>query len=297
MGRSERPEHAAPPEIYYNEVEARKYTSNSRMIAIQATLTERALELLALPDDGVPRMLLDLGCGSGLSGEALSEQGHIWTGLDISPAMLEIAHDRDSDGDLCLHDLGDGLPFRPGTFDGAISISAVQWLCNADRQEADPRQRMRRFFQSLYACLNRGARAVLQIYPESPAQASLLTSAAMKAGFAGGLVVDFPHSTRAKKYFLVLMVGPSMAVPHAKGIDKEADSDADEAVQVVERQQHPRKRRTGVAAFAADKVSARHPDAKGKSWVLKKKDLMRTRGYQHIPADTKYTGRKRKAYF
>lgn len=45
--------------------------------------------------------------------------------------MLEIAHDRDSDGDLCLHDLGDGLPFRPGTFDGAISISAVQWLCNA----------------------------------------------------------------------------------------------------------------------------------------------------------------------
>ena len=26
-------------------------------------------------------------------------------------------------------------------------------------------------------------------------------------GFAGGLVVDYPHSTRAKKYFLVLMVG------------------------------------------------------------------------------------------
>ena len=45
--------------------------------------------------------------------------------------MLDIASERDSDGDLCLHDLGDGLPFRPGSFDGAISISAVQWLCNA----------------------------------------------------------------------------------------------------------------------------------------------------------------------
>jgi 18S rRNA (guanine1575-N7)-methyltransferase len=44
----------------------------------QATLTERALELLALPDDGTPRLLLDLGCGSGLSGEALSESGQIW---------------------------------------------------------------------------------------------------------------------------------------------------------------------------------------------------------------------------
>ena len=36
MGKSERPEHAAPPEIFYNEDEARKYTTNSRIIAIQA---------------------------------------------------------------------------------------------------------------------------------------------------------------------------------------------------------------------------------------------------------------------
>ncbi len=35
MGKSERPEHAAPPEIFYNEDEARKYTNNSRMIEIQ----------------------------------------------------------------------------------------------------------------------------------------------------------------------------------------------------------------------------------------------------------------------
>ena len=44
----------------------------------QAALTERALELLALPDDQQPKLLLDLGCGSGLSGEALSDAGHIW---------------------------------------------------------------------------------------------------------------------------------------------------------------------------------------------------------------------------
>lgn len=35
MGKGERPEHTAPPEIFYNEDEARKYTTNSRMIAIQ----------------------------------------------------------------------------------------------------------------------------------------------------------------------------------------------------------------------------------------------------------------------
>ena len=45
--------------------------------------------------------------------------------------MLDVAQEREVEGDLCHHDLGDGLPFRPGMFDGAISISAVQWLCNA----------------------------------------------------------------------------------------------------------------------------------------------------------------------
>ncbi len=156
-------------------------------------------------------------------------------GMDISEAMLDVGIDRDAEGDMCLQDLGQGLPLRPGSFDGAISISAVQWLCNADTAGADPRRRMRRFFESLYASLTRGGRAVLQarcrnapqslslrsprgsiqihkwpgqpadacvllqIYPESPAQAEMLTSAAMRAGFTGGLVVDFPHSTRAKK--------------------------------------------------------------------------------------------------
>ena len=78
MGRNDRPEETAPPEIFYNDIEARKYTDNSRIIKIQTALTERALELLALPEDGTPKLLLDLGCGSGLSGEALSEEGHIW---------------------------------------------------------------------------------------------------------------------------------------------------------------------------------------------------------------------------
>jgi 18S rRNA (guanine1575-N7)-methyltransferase len=45
--------------------------------------------------------------------------------------MLDVAAEREVEGDLCLHDLGHGLPIRPGTVDGAISISAVQWLCNA----------------------------------------------------------------------------------------------------------------------------------------------------------------------
>lgn len=37
----------------------------------------------------------------------------------------------------------------------------------------------------------------------------MITSAAMKNGFTGGLVVDFPNSKKAKKYFLYLTAGYS----------------------------------------------------------------------------------------
>ncbi|XP_048134363.1 18S rRNA (guanine-N(7))-methyltransferase RID2 isoform X3 [Rhodamnia argentea] len=234
-----RPEVQAPPEIFYNDVEARKYTSSSRIIEIQAKLSERALELLALPDDGVPRLLLDIGCGSGLSGETLSENGHTWIGLDISPSMLDIALEREAEGDLLLSDMGQGLGLRPGVIDGAISISAVQWLCNADKSSHEPRLRLKAFFGSLYKCLARGARAVFQVYPESIAQRELILGSAMRAGFAGGVVVDFPHSSKSRKEYLVLTCGPpsvSTAVPKGKGEDGESsseDSSGDEDNQTV----------------------------------------------------------------
>jgi 18S rRNA (guanine1575-N7)-methyltransferase len=65
---------------------------------------------------------------------------------------------------------------------------------------------------------------VLQLYPSGPEQAELITSAALRVGFSGGLVVDFPNSTRAKKYFLVLMAGPSDgSMPRNREGDGEGD--------------------------------------------------------------------------
>jgi SAM-dependent methyltransferase len=61
------------------------------MIDIQVQMSERAIELLALLD-GEPHFLLDLGCGSGLSGSVLEDQGHTWVGIDISCAMLGEFH-------------------------------------------------------------------------------------------------------------------------------------------------------------------------------------------------------------
>ena len=121
---SHRPEQTAPADVFYNEIEARNYTINTRMIGIQTQLAKRALEILAIPKHK-SRLLLDIGCGSGISGNVLGEYGHMWVGLDISKAMLDVASEREVEGDVIHSDMGHGFGFRPGSFDGAISISAL----------------------------------------------------------------------------------------------------------------------------------------------------------------------------
>lgn len=221
-----RPELENPPEVYYNASEARKYTVSTRVRKIQRDMTLRALELLNLPKDeegaaaGVNRsaLLLDIGCGSGLSGDVLTEEGHAWFGVDISADMLRLAKadelnfydmgeaqrqateaestltssnnlrmdtshvkwglitsedeeeeegeegneeggasegDGDQEGEVdgapvsgprmvevLRSDIGAGLPFRPGTFDGCISISVLQWLCHSTKKGEVPQRRL-----------------------------------------------------------------------------------------------------------------------------------------------------------
>jgi 18S rRNA (guanine1575-N7)-methyltransferase len=125
--------------------------NSSRMIYIQSQMTERAIQLLGIPSDSGPLRFLDIGCGSGLSGNTntdancplnpklvssfwvcvcvcvcvcvgavLTNLGHNWVGVDISPSMLGVARQREAEGDVICLDMGHGLPFRPGSFDGVI---------------------------------------------------------------------------------------------------------------------------------------------------------------------------------
>jgi 18S rRNA (guanine1575-N7)-methyltransferase len=82
----------------------------------------------------------------------------MWIGLDISKAMLDVASEREVEGDVIHSDMGHGFGFRAGCFDGAISISALQWLCSAEKSCQNPWKRLNKFFSSLYAVLVKGAR-------------------------------------------------------------------------------------------------------------------------------------------
>lgn len=279
-----RPEHIAPPEIFYDYDEANKYTQNTRIMGIQESMSYRAIELLGLREKDGSQLILDLGCGSGLSSQCIEEHGHRWVGVDISEAMINVAKDRKADADLddlqiVQSDLGDGLPFKPGSFDAAISISALQWLCNADKKSHSPAKRLLRLFSTLYTCLTRDGRAVFQFYPENPQQVELINQQALKAGFTGGIVVDNPDSTRTKKFFLVLSCGgTNFRLP--KAIDEAAD-EANKQIKNERRERIKNARKNGV---------------KSRDWILKKKERRRRQG-EETRRDTKYTGRKRSGRF
>ena len=261
----------SPPDLYYNDSESAKYTTSSRIQTIQAEMTDRALEVLGLRE---PSFILDIGCGSGLSGEILSRNEHTWIGLDISPSMLDIALQRELGGDLFLSDVGQGLPFRAGTFDAAISISAIQWLCNADTAAASPEGRLRRFFDSLYASLRRGARAVLQFYPKNDQQRTMISSAAIRAGFGVGILED-DGGTKNAKVYLVLTVGGGDITGAVRGM---------EDVEVADGRKGAREPR-GTRERGAEVKG-------GKKWILRKKQQMINQG-KVVKESSKYTGRKR----
>ncbi|KAK7020442.1 putative 18S rRNA (guanine-N(7))-methyltransferase [Favolaschia claudopus] len=281
-----RPELVAPPEIYYGDIEAKKYTTNTRNQQIQADMTYRALELLNLPPDE-PAYLLDIGCGSGLSGEILDEEGYVWAGVDIAPSMLEVALEREVEGDLFLQDIGQGFGFRPGSFDGAISISVLQWLLNAETSHptSSPPHRLTRFFTTLHSSLRNPSRAVFQFYPSSDDQIQLITSIAQKAGFGGGIVVDYPNSKKARKVFLCLYVGGGGGAQQLpQGLDGEEVEDDGKAR--FERRRAREKTKSG-----------KRKNLKDRDWILQKKELYRKRGKEGVPKDSKFTGRKRRPVF
>ncbi len=76
--------------------------------------------------------------------------------------MIETAVQNEAKGDIMLADMGQGFGFRTGVFDGAVSISALQWLFYSVRTDHVARKRLRFFFSCLYRCLRRGARCVLR---------------------------------------------------------------------------------------------------------------------------------------
>ena len=122
---------------YYDEWRVQGYTT--ALEAPQSALALRCLELSGVNTSGMP-LLLDLGCGSGLSCSPLESRGCRVLGLDLSLEMLREARRRGCE--VVQADMSRPLPLRSGAFDAVLSVAALQFLCEpADGRAAPERLR------------------------------------------------------------------------------------------------------------------------------------------------------------
>jgi len=206
-------------------------------------------------------------------------------------------------GKALAFDLEADTQTPPSTLDcTSTSVSVLQWLLNAETSHptSSPPHRLTRFFTTLHSALRNPSRAVLQFYPSSDDQVQLITSIAQRAGFGGGVVVDYPNSKKARKVFLCLFVGDgggggggaATRVPEGLqgdggGGDDAAESEDAKAKFEGRRQRESRRERNGKQKVVKG----------GRDWILRKKELYRRRGKEGVPHDSKFTGRKRRAIF
>lgn len=265
MGRPE----SLGSKVYYTGEIAEKYNSSSSLNNIQSRLTEKCLEILGNPVDSV---VLDIGCGSGISTEHILDNNNYAVGLDISKKMLDLAKERVSNimyntepaenyCEFAAVDIGEGLPFRSATFDYAISVSVLQWLA----VQRNSVKLLNAFFYTLYDLLKSTGIAVLQYYPESDKQMESIVKCASKYGFSGGTLVENQDSKKKRKTYLIL------EMPGAKGESKHTPATREQ-----------RKYKKPVA----------NKDLSYRDWVIRKKAKREERGFS-VPRTSKYTGRKR----
>ena len=209
---------AASVNEYYDAQRARAYTE--RLGGAQETLALRCAELAGLiparTDHQKRPLLLDVGCGSGLSMLPLEQRGCAMLGVDLSLEMLRTA--RESGLEVIQADMSHTLPFRNGVFDGLVSVSAVQFLCEAAAGRS-ARERLACCMQETQRVLETSAAnanankdamanvpcAAFQFHPaDQVLHPRAVLEAAEDAGCQAALVMDQPHRTSGRRWFLYL---------------------------------------------------------------------------------------------
>ncbi len=93
-------------------------------------------ELLDQTDTGFGTRLLDVACGSGYAAALAAARGAEVTGVDITPALLEIARERTPHGTFLEGEM-DALPLPDSQFDVVTSVNGFQFALDPSRAFAE----------------------------------------------------------------------------------------------------------------------------------------------------------------
>ncbi len=124
---SRMPSHAL--RAMFDEV-ASRYDAMMDELCYRSHLHLRTLAERVLPRRGRPWRILDLGCGTGLAGDAFKDMaaGGRLDGIDIAPRMIDAARERGIYDDLVLGDLETVLAAPGALYDLIVSADTMVYL-------------------------------------------------------------------------------------------------------------------------------------------------------------------------
>ncbi|MHA2180051.1 MAG: class I SAM-dependent methyltransferase [Promethearchaeota archaeon] len=176
-----------------------QYASSKSMMRIQQKITKRALELLNLENRDV--LILDAGCGPGFASIYLKDLGYKIVALDLILEFLtfyDISDLNPVNSDMCFP------PFRLSTFDGIISISALQWVYRNINDKLMILM-LKNLFKAFFQILKPKSMAVMQFYPKNKdimdKIGKIITN---HTDFEGNFIIDNPNSQKKRRIFLLL---------------------------------------------------------------------------------------------
>ncbi len=106
------------------------------------------------------KRILDVGCGTGLYTEILSDEGGSVIGIDPSMDMLRIARGRARAS--YLRASAEALPFKDGAFDVVVSVLALCFVSNVGKALSEMRRAVRRGGRLVMAVLNKWSSYAIQ---------------------------------------------------------------------------------------------------------------------------------------
>jgi hypothetical protein len=195
------PEINNTPEIYFNQNLVIQYFSSNRIIKVQTRLSFRAFAILGILDKLGPNILVNLGCGTGVTEKLSAVEKNLTIGLDVSYFMMKIYSKRTVMTESILLDIQlTFLPFRPQCIDLCISVSCVQWLKFLPNSNAsnfiifDQKQ----LFD--YRCINN--LCVMQFFPISKKILKKILNIFKNIKNTSFLIIDKKNKETSKKYFI-----------------------------------------------------------------------------------------------
>ena len=185
---------------YYQGETLLNYANSKNMKRIQEKITKRVLELLNLEDRDL--LILDAGCGPGFASFYLKQEGYKLVSLDLINQFLNI-YDM-SEINPIAGDMSH-LPFKPNTFDGIISISALQWIYRGFNKKLG-KKRIIELAKSFHSVLKKKGVIIIQFYPKNLTLLEEIGNIFVKhSPLDGGYIIDNQNNPKKRKIFLKLI--------------------------------------------------------------------------------------------